>query len=253
MRLLLTNDDGFGAEGIEALAEALSPAHEVWIIAPERDRSACSHSMTIKGHVRLETRGERRFACSGSPVDCVILGHLGAVKGQIDAVLSGINRGTNIGTDLLYSGTAAAARQATLYGVPALALSLAQRSGRFDYRPSASYVASRLPELLARWSRDAFVNLNFPPKALEGDWVETGLCARGYKERLTVLPAPDGSDYCFFGDCDIHTLGDSGACEDPTDSSAIDSGLVSLSRVLVQPLALRPEAVVAGARGSSNG
>ncbi|MDR0730727.1 MAG: hypothetical protein LBF63_03595 [Treponema sp.] len=116
MNILLTNDDGCESPGILLLASALREnGHRAAVLAPDRDRSGVSHSISfLDGPLILKSRGEDTWSCSGLPVDCVVTAMLGAIPYKPDLILSGINRGANLGTDLLYSGTAAAARQGSL-------------------------------------------------------------------------------------------------------------------------------------------
>ena len=124
MRILLTNDDGIESPSLKFLAERLRKKHEIWIIAPDAEKSGSSHSITIKKWLKYTKIDKMVYKCSGTPVDCIILGILHLIKNKIDMVISGPNIGANLGTDIIYSGTAAAARQAALMGIPALASSL---------------------------------------------------------------------------------------------------------------------------------
>ena len=133
MRILLTNDDSIASEGIKALISALSPAHDVWVVAPETEKSGGSHSITLRDSVRVRMVGEQRFSCRGTPADCVMIAVLGLVPRDIELVISGINHGPNLGTDILYSGTAAGARQSALMGIPSVALSIGAYVPPFDF------------------------------------------------------------------------------------------------------------------------
>jgi len=162
MKILLTNDDGYSSEGILALERALGTDHEVWTMAPDSERSGMSHSMSLRHPLKIRKLADRRYSCSGTPADCVILAAHGVIPFVPDVVVSGINRGPNLGTDLIYSGTAAAARQATLNGIPGIAVSLATYTGPFRYDALANLVADRLDYLVSLWAPDVFVNLNAP-------------------------------------------------------------------------------------------
>ncbi len=105
MRLLLVNDDGFEAAGLTTLARSIGADHEVWIVAPESEKSGTSNAITLKDSIRVRAVGERTYSCRGTPADCVLVALLGLVPGPVDLVLSGINHGPNLGTDILYSGT----------------------------------------------------------------------------------------------------------------------------------------------------
>jgi len=162
-RALLTNDDGIDAPGLAVLAEAASDlAAEVWVVAPEHDQSGASRSVSLHDPLRVLPRGERRFAVTGTPADCVILGvrHLMA-ENPPDIVLSGVNRGANLADEVPYSGTVAAAMTARLFGVPAIAFSQAFRD-----RTQVRWATARslIPRVMARLGDlpDTVLNVNFP-------------------------------------------------------------------------------------------
>jgi len=200
MNILLTNDDGIESEGILKLAEVLRSKgkHRIMVLAPDGNRSGISHAVSLLyGPVKLVKLGEDTWTCTGYPADCVIAALLGALPVKPDLVLSGINRGENLGTDLLFSGTAAAARQASLSDIPAIALSLVGH-GVFHWDMAASWAADHLDELAALWEKNCFVNVNIPNNPDGPD----GMCAawpaiKGYRSELTVMDAPDGSRWCF--------------------------------------------------------
>ena len=200
MNILLTNDDGIDSEGLQKLAEALrrGSGRRVFVIAPDSNRSGISNALSIlNGPVKLAKVGVDTWTCSGTPADCVIVGLKGALPEMPDLVLSGINRGENMGTDIIYSGTASAARQASLLGVPAVALSL---EGWENYRwdMAASWTADHLEEIAAFWREDTFVNVNIPnnsggPKGIITAWP----AAKYYQDTLEIVTAPDKSQWCF--------------------------------------------------------
>jgi 5'/3'-nucleotidase len=168
MRILITNDDGVHAEGLdvcEKIARELSD--DVWVIAPEYDQSGVAHSLSLNDPLRLRQIGERRFAVRGTPTDCVIMGarHLLDGKGP-DLLLSGVNRGRNAGEDVIYSGTVAGAVEGTVIGVPSLALSQAYagRSGREPYwETSLRWGPDIIRRVVAEGiPRDVLINVNFP-------------------------------------------------------------------------------------------
>jgi 5'-nucleotidase len=164
-RVLITNDDGIDAPGLavlEAVAAAL--AREVWVVAPEHDQSGVSHSISLHAPLRVRRRGERRFSVSGTPGDCVFLGLRQVMPAPPDLVLSGINRGANLGVETIFSGTVGAAMAGLLLGVPSIALSQAfsdREAVRWDTaRRLAPGVLQRL--LQADWADDSCSNVNFP-------------------------------------------------------------------------------------------
>src|SRR5690242_17595996 len=123
-RILVTNDDGVHSEGLKALAEALEPLGEVTVVAPTSEASAIGHALTLRRPLRLEHVGHRRCAVDGTPTDCVNLGIAQVLKGMPDLVVSGINKGWNLGDDVTYSGTVAGAMEGALLGIPSMAVSL---------------------------------------------------------------------------------------------------------------------------------
>jgi 5'-nucleotidase len=233
MNILITNDDGAGSDGILKLAGVLRSGgkHRVFIIAPDTDRSGVSHSMSIiKCPVKLSLLGEDTWSCSGTPVDCVIVAVLGALPVKPGLVLSGINRGENSGTDIVYSGTAAAARQAGLSGIPAIALSLDGR-GDYNWDMAASWSASHLEELMAYWEKDTFVNVNIPNNPLGPQGIKTAFPAvKRYEDSLNIVTDRKGDRWIFLdGGKDVT------ACEAGSDVDVVSRNFVSVSVVVNQP------------------
>ena len=150
MRILVSNDDGYRAEGLQRLVDALQPLAQVTVVAPERNRSGASNSLTLDVPLRVAEYGPRRHFVNGTPTDCVHLAISGLFEGEIDhdMVVSGINDGANLGDDVLYSGTVAAAVEGRFLGLPALAISLVVREGR--HFATAARVAA---EMLLRLQR----------------------------------------------------------------------------------------------------
>ena len=206
MRILLTNDDGINSPGITLLADGLRKAgHRVVVVAPESDQSGVSHSIAFFTRpCKLTAMGEDTWSCGGSPVDCVVVAMLGGLPEVFDLphsppdmVVSGINRGANLGTDIVYSGTAAAARQAAFFNIPSAAFSLIE-GDEWHWDMAAGFAVERLDEIKAYWKPDSFVNVNIPnrsekPRAL----VHAFPSFRYYNDRIEVHHAPDGHRYCF--------------------------------------------------------
>jgi 5'-nucleotidase len=166
MRILITNDDGILAPGLLALKAALSELGEVTAIAPERPRSACGHAVTLHKPLRLShvhlPDGSEGFACNGTPADCVALGVHGHAGPRPEVIVSGINLGPNAGWDLTYSGTVAAAMEAVIYGLPAVAVSIDAYEAT-DFGPAARFAAYLTGRLLAHpLPPDTFLNVNVP-------------------------------------------------------------------------------------------
>src|SRR3954463_8467769 len=173
MRLLLSNDDGILAHGLECLIAAAEPLGEVWVVAPDREQSATSHSLTLHHPVRPVKRGERRWQVDGTPTDCVVLGVEALLPHRPDFVLSGINHGQNMGEDVLYSGTVAAAMEGLSLGIPSIAISFAGGGLRAD-PPHLRQQVRVLPRLLERitslpsFPPNTLLNVNLPPVPAEG-------------------------------------------------------------------------------------
>ena len=163
MKLLLTNDDGIDAAGLEALVSAARTVGDPVVVAPVGPQSGVSHAVTWHEGVRIEPRGEGRFAIHGTPADCTRLGLLRVVP-DAKWVLSGINHGANIGADVHYSGTVAAVREAVLHGWPGIAVSHYRKKGiEFDWKRAANWVIPVLRDLLARpIESGSFYNVNLP-------------------------------------------------------------------------------------------
>ncbi|MBK5240452.1 5'/3'-nucleotidase SurE [Clostridium sp.] len=168
MRLLLTNDDGINAKGIYALAKELQKYHEVIIVAPDNERSACGHSITLSRplivrEVLLEGLKSKAFSVDGTPADCVKIAINELIDGEIDMVVSGINKGLNLGTDVLYSGTVSAAIEAAIYKIPSMAVSVAVKENIENYEMAAKYAGEIL--LKAKENNiknDIVLNVNIP-------------------------------------------------------------------------------------------
>ncbi len=210
MKILATNDDGFDAEGLDALVRRLeacraadgSALHEVWVLAPDTERSGVSHAMTLKHPSKIRKLADRRYTCSGTPADCVILAELGVLEFKPDLVVSGINRGPNLGTDIVYSGTCGAARQAALAGVPGIAVSCTRYAPPIEYDAVADFVARHLQDLYDAWRPDTFVNVNGPAGGpdlrLQGRWAIPG--RNRYHDKLKCFEGADGYTYCFLAE-----------------------------------------------------
>jgi 5'-nucleotidase len=237
MRVLLCNDDGIASPGLEALRGALGRDHEVWVVAPEGERSGCSHSVTVRGPVVTRRTGERTFACGGTPVDCVNMALARILPRRPDIVVSGINLGGNLGTDLLYSGTAAAARHAALGGLPALAVSL-EGSSPWRFERAAAFVAANLAVAVELCPPDSlrFLNVNVP-NAASGPFVVRAACiARTwYTAEAESFHAPTGEVYHFYRG----SLATDGAGED-TDLAVVRAGAVAVTLVHAHPRQAAP-------------
>jgi 5'-nucleotidase len=193
MKILLCNDDGIHADGIWALHKHLAGQHTVVVVAPDRERTAASHAITLHAPIRInpisiDGRG-KAYAVSGTPADCIKLALTEILDGKPDLVISGINPGANIGVDINYSGTLAAAREATFYGIPSLAVSIAGRTPSF-YEDVADFIEKFVKMVLEKGlPKGTLLNINVPDlpiKQLRGVRFckqHTGLMSGGLEKR----------------------------------------------------------------------
>lgn len=247
MKILLTNDDGIQSDGLYALIDALNklkdangkPLHELWIVAPEHERSGVSHAMTLKKPTKLKRLGDFRYSCSGTPADCVIVAGLGVLQDPPDVVISGINRGPNLGTDIIYSGTCGAARQAALEGIPAIAVSCAAFGDDLEYQGLTSFLAEHLDRLVALWKPDSFLNINGPSTActnLRAVWTIPG--KNRYRDNLKCFDGADGYTYCFLAEGRQERTPDV-----YSDHHAISQGDIAISLVEIHPRAFHDQSL----------
>jgi 5'-nucleotidase len=168
-RILVTNDDGVRSDGILALARALEPLGEITIVAPLVEASAIGHALTLRRPLRLESVGERTYAVDGTPTDCVNIAIAKVLGGMPDLVVSGINKGYNIGDDVTYSGTVAGALEGALLGIPSVAVSLERTRGTFDFAHAAAAAATIAGAVLQNGLPPrSFLNVNVPRRGPKG-------------------------------------------------------------------------------------
>ena len=201
-RILVSNDDGIGSEGITALKEAMLELGEVFIVAPDRDQSAVSHSLSLNRPLRMEKVGANTYSVDGTPTDCINLAINGLLKDhKPDLVVSGINIGENLCEDVTYSGTVSAAMEGTLLGIPSFAISLAAKSNlRFD---TAKHYALRMAKKILKISLPdgVLLNVNIPNLPLEqikGLRI-TKQGKRVYGEEIVEKTDPRGRPYYWIG------------------------------------------------------
>jgi 5'/3'-nucleotidase len=200
-RILVSNDDGHASEGIKALAAAMETLGEVWVVAPESEQSATSHAISIHRPLRLREVRPRWYAVDGTPTDCAWLGIHHLLKdGHPRILVSGINHGPNLADDVTYSGTLAAAMEASLIGVPAIAFSLAGR-GEFDFGPAARFARALVAAALARelLPKDLLLNVNVPPGVQPDGYVVTRLGKHSYGSDVVEKRDPRGRPYYWIG------------------------------------------------------
>jgi 5'-nucleotidase len=232
VRILLTNDDGIESPGLETLRTVLSEDHDVWILAPDGERSAMSHYITVGDPIRCRQLDDRVYATSGSPADCVIVGMLGALPEKPELVVSGINIGPNLGTDIIYSGTVAAARQAAFMGVPGIAVSINTYVPPFHLDPLAEFVAGNLELLRSLWNPRHLININGPNTDSREIPVEiTSPSWRIYHDQVEEFRSPRGDKYYFLTGHPVDS-----EMEEGSDWTAVAQGRISVSPVYLNPV-----------------
>lgn len=231
MRLLCTNDDGFLAHGLKCLVAAAEPLGEVTVVAPDREQSATSHSLTLHHPVRPIKRGERRWQIDGTPTDCVMLAVEALMPERPDFVLSGVNHGQNMGEDVLYSGTVAAAMEGISLGIPSIAISFAGGDLRADVTmldDQIDLLTKLLQHLtsLPAFPPNTLLNVNLPPVTRsENKGVRlTRLGQRVYSDSIKKMKDPWGREILWIGGGSIEWSG-----PENSDFMAIREGYVSVT------------------------
>jgi len=226
--ILLTNDDGFYSPGIRALAESLDDLGQVWIVAPDRERSGTSLSITLHHPLRVKKTGDRVYAVDGTPADCVYMAVQKILPRKPDILVSGINSGPNLGQqDISYSGTMAGALQGTFLRIPSLALSLMSgASGKFDY-PFAARLARKFAARILESppNEGVTLNVNIPPPPVKGIRL-VSLGEKRYNPEIVIKTDPRGRTYYWIGTGNPRAVGGEG-----TDVRVIKKGYVTVTPV----------------------
>ena len=231
-KILITNDDGYFSNGLQALAKELRRHHEVFIVAPDREQSASSHSLTLNHPLRLHKIADNSYTTDGTPTDCVMLAvHLLFKHNKPDMIISGINHGGNMGDDVTYSGTIAAAIEGSILGVPSIAVSMANYEPRTPMNRAAKFI-NKLVKAYDKFQIDAstFLNINFPLDngQVYQDYEYTKLGFRHYKDIVISKKDPRGKPYYWIGGRPKWKM------TKGSDFEAVHRGVVSIS-----PLAVR--------------
>ncbi len=230
MRILLSNDDGILAKGLGVLEQACEPLGELSIVAPDREQSATSHSLTLHHPLRPVRLGERRWQVDGTPTDCVMLACEALLESRPDFVVSGINHGPNMGEDVLYSGTVAAAMEGIALGIPSIAVSFGGSVLRADalLDTHVGPLRSLLQHLmtLPALPRDTLLNVNLP--AVAGPEIKgiklTRLGRRVFSDSITRMKDPWGRDILWIGGGSVAWSG-----PDDSDFRAVHDGYISVT------------------------
>ena len=222
--LLLTNDDGIFAAGIQALRKAVGSVWETFVVAPESEQSAASHALTLNRPLRVRTVDETSMAIDGTPADCVMLSIEGLLDNKPDLVVSGINHGSNLGDDVIYSGTVAGAAEAAILGVPGIAFSFVDPDNT-DFEAGAQIAVTVIKMLVGkRLPEGIFLNVNIPGSFHGGKFEVTTLGRRSYREVIVEKVDPRGKPYYWIGGQVNEWRGG-----DSCDFAAIDRGNVSIT------------------------
>ncbi|MFA6933782.1 MAG: 5'/3'-nucleotidase SurE [Sphaerochaetaceae bacterium] len=232
MLTLLTNDDGFGWPGIKILEQALlEKGHEVWVCAPDSPRSASSHSISIHKKLRFTKVDERHYHCSGTPADCLLFGLRGVLPIKPDLIISGINNGYNISTDILYSGTVSAAREGAFLGYPSIALSAQCRKDGCNYQGAADFLAESLDSFLPFCDKESFLNINVPFD-FTGIWEAGALGYIDYHDKVSLVESQGNEAYYSIGG----SIEPEQRCTTPsTDFQVVARGNASVTALSILP------------------
>jgi len=233
MNILVSNDDGINGKGLLQLVKALQDVADVYVVAPEGQRSSTSHHLTIHGKIRVEEReiegAKKAYALWGTPADCVHLG-LNFLFKDIDLVVSGINKGKNVSTDIIYSGTIAAAREAYLSGVPAVAASMGSYTSE-DFELASEYIRDIALKYYNSKNTSYFINVNVPAlakKDIKGIRVCGDVTDIKYNDTYTLKKEDDG-DYIYIEPTGIHEAKEN-------DNLSVDSVALNKGYITVSPL-----------------
>ena len=227
MKILLSNDDGYFAPGLQALRAGLADIAELLTVAPNRDRSGASNSLTLTMPLRLSDHGDDLYSVDGTPTDCVHLALTGLYDTPPDLVIAGINSGPNLGDDVIYSGTVAAATEGRNLGLPALAISCGSESGEKHYETAVEAVKILLAKLPAlNIGADTVLNINVPniPWSDVKGFKVTRLGKRHHAEPIIKTQDPRGRDIYWVG-----PVGDLLDAGEGTDFHAVEEGYVSIT------------------------
>ena len=222
--ILVTNDDGVTSEGIHALADAMRPLGEVVVVAPLQEASAIGHALTLRRPLRIETVGQAIYGVDGTPTDCVNLAIAIILKRVPDLVVSGINKGWNLGDDITYSGTVSGALEGALLGTPGIAVSV-KRTATYDFGPSAD-AGAKVARIVLKHGLPprSFININVPagkPRGLR----DTTQAKRNHVTKIDARTDPRGNAYYWIEEALDEYHPDSGR----TDHEAVRDGFVSVT------------------------
>ena len=227
--ILVCNDDGIHSDGLKALADAVRPHGRIVVVAPDREQSAVSHALTLHRPLRIDQVDDDRWTVDGTPTDCVNLAINGILQERPGLVISGINKGANLGDDVTYSGTVSAAMEGTLLGVPSIAVSQIGR-GPYDFAIAAAFAGELVERVLAHpMPPDTLLNVNVPQFA-DGERPRgvalTRMGKRRYGDAVVEKVDPRGRKYYWIGGEELSFVEEEG-----TDFSAVSRGSISVTPI----------------------
>lgn len=229
VKILVSNDDGVHSKGIHILADCLRTLGEIYIVAPDRERTAAGHSLTLHKPLRIDKIGERIFSLNGTPTDCITLGVNNIIGDKPDLVVSGINKGANLGDDITYSGTVSAAMEGTILGIPSFAISQVGE-GDFKFEVAGEF-ALRLSKLIIKYGllKNTFLNINVPNLSLgEIRGVKIASLGKRIYDQNTIVEKvdPRGKKYYWIGSNSVKWEE-----RKDTDNIAIEGGMISITPI----------------------
>ncbi len=231
-RILLSNDDGFDAPGLALLRRiAGTLSDDVWVVAPETEQSAAGHSLTLRRPLRIRERGARAFSVDGTPTDCVLLAINRIMADRPpDIVFSGVNFGANLGEDVTYSGTVAAAFESVILGAPAIAFSQhLDANGETDWAAAEAGLAGLARRLAARgWPDNTLINVNFPPAPAGAGAAATRQGRRKVGDNIAMARDPRGRPYYWIGEA---RMAEAARDAEDDDTAAVERGAISVTPI----------------------
>lgn len=224
LKILVTNDDGVQSAGIHALAAALRPLGDVTVVAPVGESSAIGHALTLARPLRLEQVSDHIYTVDGTPTDCVNIGITVVLRAKPDLIVSGINKGYNLGDDVTYSGTVAGALEGALLGIPSIAVSLERTRGEFDFSRAAAAAATVAAGVVRHGLPPrTLLNINVP-RVVTGGLRVTVQARRNHETRVTESVDPRGRPYYWIEEGESEWVVD-----ERSDYHAVKAGLISLT------------------------
>ncbi|MBN2724150.1 MAG: 5'/3'-nucleotidase SurE [Deltaproteobacteria bacterium] len=228
INVLITNDDGIFSKGIGILSETLGKqGYNVWVVAPDRERSAVSHTITLRDPLRINEIAKQTFAVSGTPADCAYMGMFYVMPEIPDIVISGINNGYNLGNDIFYSGTIAGAFEAALRGISSISASSDRGSTENQLKDFSEKIGNIIPSVCEKSGKSILYNMNYPPVEECKGYMFTSVGHRNYSNVVDIRKDPKGAEYFWIGG----PVSKGYENLQGGERSALDSGCISISPI----------------------